>query len=865
MRFSFLFRRAKAKAGALRAWVAVLAAAVTIGGALSSGAATPALASPGAAAAPASHPTKRVCAQPSSSKAAACLAVQRTDVTPHLAGAPNVTPSGYGPAQLQSAYALPSATAGAGQTVAIVDAYDDPNAEADLATYRSQYGLPSCTTANGCFRKVDQRGAGAYPAPNSGWSTEISLDLDMVSAVCPNCGILLVEADDNSIDNLAAAVDEAVALGARYVSNSYATSGEDPSEAGYDVHYHHPGVAITASSGDAGYQVNYPAASPYVTAVGGTSLVKDSSARGWSETAWDGAGSGCSQFEAKPAWQSDTGCAKRTSTDVSAVADPNTGVAVYDSYQYGGWAVFGGTSVASPIVASVYALAGPPAADTVPASYPYDSQVVGPGGLNDVTSGSNGSCSPAYLCTGETGYDGPTGLGSPAGVAAFVYRDHGDIAGTVTDAVTGKPLAGVQVGVPGRAATTDSQGHYDLNLPVSRYPVTANLHLYQPQTVSVTITAGATSAVDFALTPTPRVALTGTVTDGSGHGWALYAKVTASDGITTFTAFTDPATGRYTLALPYNSEYNLHVAAGVSGYDPADTHLVVGATDLSHDVALTVSLTCDAPGYRVTLTGSTQAFDATTAPKGWAVANVDHHLPGYSGTPGWTFTNPGGRTNATGGTGNFAVVDSDNAGQHSVQDTYLTSPAFNLTAATTPAVQFANDLHPAVNSTATVEASLDGGSTWSTVWRNTGFPGAPGPNTQVVPLPQAAGKPTVKIRFHYTGNWSQWWAIDNVFLGNRTCTRVSGGLVVGRVTDVATGAGITGATVASAANPDQQAITVSTPDDTSLGGGFYTLFATATGAQQITAAAANHNPTTSSTTVTADQTARLDLSLTPNP
>ena len=266
---------------------------------------------------------------------------------------------GYGPADLSSAYALP-ANGGAGQTVAIVDAFDDPNAEADLATYRAQFGLPACTTANGCFRKVDQRGGTNYPPPNAGWAGEISLDVDMVSAVAPAAHILLVEADDNGNDNLGAAVDEAVALGAKYVSNSYGTgytsapgSGEDPSEVtDGDPHYNHPGVAVVASTGDDDFGVSYPAASQYVTAVGGTTLVPDSSARGWSESVWNnsfgGPGSGCSLYEAKPAWQTDSGCDMRTEADVSADADPLTGVAVYDTYQDSGWGVFGGTSASSP-------------------------------------------------------------------------------------------------------------------------------------------------------------------------------------------------------------------------------------------------------------------------------------------------------------------------------------------------------------------------------------------------------------------------------------------------------------------------------------------------------------------------------------
>jgi subtilase family serine protease len=324
-------------------------------------------------------------------------------------------PAGYGPADLQSAYKLPSSSNGAGQTVAIVDAFDDPNAEADLAVYRSTFGLPACTTANGCFKKVNQRGGNTYPPGNTGWAEEISLDVDMASAICPNCKILLVEADNNSFTNLGIAVNEAAALGATQISNSYGGS-EFSGETSLDnSYYKHPGIAVTVSSGDSGYGVEYPAASQYVTAVGGTHLIRANNSRGWTETVWSGAGSGCSLYEPKPSWQHDPKCAKRTVADVSAVADPNTGVAVYDTYNEPGWLVFGGTSVSAPIIASVYALAG---GSVNYGSVPYGN----PSALFDVVGGSNGSCGnkqKRYLCTGVAGYDGPSGLGTPNGIGAF--------------------------------------------------------------------------------------------------------------------------------------------------------------------------------------------------------------------------------------------------------------------------------------------------------------------------------------------------------------------------------------------------------------------------------------------------------------
>ncbi len=329
----------------------------------------------------------------------------------HAAG-----PIGLTPANLRSAYSLPT-TRGSGRTVAIVDAYDDPSAERDLAVYRSQFKLPVCSTANGCFRKVDQSGGAHAPAPDPGWAQEISLDLDMASAVCPRCHLLLVEASSSAQANLATAVDTAARLGAVAISNSY--GGSDTSDSTWGRHYHHAGVAVTASSGDNGYGVSYPASSRWVTAVGGTSLRPAKTGRGWHETAWSGSGSGCSGSNTAPYQStSTTQCAHRAVADVAAVADPATGVAVYDSFSFegtGGWLTFGGTSVASPIIAAVFALAGNTAA-VADGSYVWKHHA---GGLNDVTSGSNGSCSTARWCTARRGWDGPTGWGTPKGVGAF--------------------------------------------------------------------------------------------------------------------------------------------------------------------------------------------------------------------------------------------------------------------------------------------------------------------------------------------------------------------------------------------------------------------------------------------------------------
>ncbi|MEU6284235.1 putative Ig domain-containing protein, partial [Streptomyces sp. NPDC047028] len=365
-------------------------------------------------------PTQHLCATAGPGQAS-CFAQRRTDIKQRLASAlAAAAPSGLSPANLHDAYKLPS-TGGSGMTVGIVDAYNDPNAESDLATYRSQFGLSACTKANGCFKQVSETGSTTnLPTDDSGWAGEEALDIDMVSAVCPNCHIILVEADQPSMEDLGAAENEAVTLGAKFVSNSWG-GGEDSTQTSSDASYfNHPGVAITVSSGDEAYGAEYPATSQYVTAVGGTALNQSSNSRGWSESVWktnstEGTGSGCSAYDPKPSWQTDTGCSKRMEADVSAVADPATGVAVYDTYGGSGWAVYGGTSASSPIMAGVYALAGTPGGSDYPAKYPYQHT----GNLFDVTSGNNGSCSPSYFCTAGTGYDGPTGWGTPNGTAAF--------------------------------------------------------------------------------------------------------------------------------------------------------------------------------------------------------------------------------------------------------------------------------------------------------------------------------------------------------------------------------------------------------------------------------------------------------------
>jgi hypothetical protein len=411
--------------------------------------------------------------------ATGCLAAAgpAAEAAPSGTAQSGTAPAGYSPAQLQDAYQLPSATAGSQMTVAVIAPYDDPDVASDLAVYRSQYGQPLCPQTLSmsepkCLTVISESGAlitpgsGTAPSVNPSWELRASAQIDAVSATCPNCKILLVEVNSAAVTDIGTGVNWAADLGAQVV-----TIGDAQPEIGTEptldsAYFQHPGMAIIAAAGDGGYStagVNYPAASSYVTAVGGTTLTPAGTGtcttalaglRGWCEQAWNDAGgasaSACSLYETEPSWQkadlptADTGCGSlRTVADVSADADPATGIAVYDSSESGWQAAgsdgTGGTSVAAAIVAGAYALAGAPAAGTYPASFPY----AHPTGLNDITTGNNNNaanptCSPAYLCTAGTGYDGPTGLGTPAFITAFTNT--GGFTGQIRSGIFGKCL-----------------------------------------------------------------------------------------------------------------------------------------------------------------------------------------------------------------------------------------------------------------------------------------------------------------------------------------------------------------------------------------------------------------------------------------
>jgi len=335
----------------------------------------------------------------------AALVAQLTGSNQALAVSPDANSTGgsapYGPANLHSAYNLPTTASGT-PTVGIVDAFNDPNAAKDLATYRSKFGLPACTTSTGCLRIVNQTGGTSLPRNNSGWALEESLDLDMVSAICQNCHILLVEATSATNTNLGTAVNEAVKLGAIAVSNSYGENEFSGESSTCSSFYQHNNVAVTASSGDGGLGVSYPAVCQTVIGVGGTTLNSNGTETTWNTSSTEGAGGGCSTMIAKPSWQSSslTGCNNKAVSDVSAVADPNTGVFVEDTFNEPGGLEVGGTSASSPIIAATFALAGNVSTTTTPATLPW------------------GHASSLFKVGGAS-YSFQGGLGSPNGTGAF--------------------------------------------------------------------------------------------------------------------------------------------------------------------------------------------------------------------------------------------------------------------------------------------------------------------------------------------------------------------------------------------------------------------------------------------------------------
>ncbi|MCA2215951.1 S8 family serine peptidase [Jidongwangia harbinensis] len=506
------------------------------------------------------------------------------------------------------------------------------------------------------------------------------------------------------------------------------------------------------------------------------------------------------------------------------------GVNVRSSVPGNGYRSLNGTSMAAPHVAGALALLWSAAPALV-------GDVAGTRALLDgtATDTDNAQCGGT---TDDNNVFGEGRLDALALLGAAPIGDTGTLAGTVTDAASGKPVANATVAVTGaaeRTVTTAADGSFSLLLPAGDYQVAVSGYGYESRTVAAAITLGDTTTLNVALTAVPTVTVGGTVTDGSGHGWPLYAKITVA-GPGGVSDYTNPVNGRYSLALPAGATYSVTVDPQYPGYQTVTKDVVVGTRNVTHNVAATVpeSDCTTAPGYVNGSDGEYETFDGTGTPAGWSV--VDHAGSGQV----WKFTDSGRRGNLTGGSGGFAMIDSDAYGAGNAQDTSLVSPVVDLTGVTAPVIRFQQDYHWLGTDRADVDLSIDGGTTWTTVLHQASS--VRGPKRTEIAIPQAAGQKQVQVRFHYyDATYEWWWEVDNVLIGSRVnCEPTDGGLVVGHVRDANDSSYVNGATVTSDDAPADTATTVATPDDTDLPDGFYWMLSTKTGKHRFTAKAANY-------------------------
>ncbi|WP_084557964.1 S8 family serine peptidase [Hamadaea tsunoensis] len=509
----------------------------------------------------------------------------------------------------------------------------------------------------------------------------------------------------------------------------------------------------------------------------------------------------------------------------------------------GGYAAFNGTSMASPHVSGTVALIW----SAAPA---LKGDIAATKALLDSTATDTDNTS----CGGTAADNNVFGEGRLNAFLAVTNAPRGPsgtVSGVVTDASTGTPIAGATITSGTRTATSAADGSYSLTVPAGDQPVTVTKFGYHDATATVTVTDGGTTTQDFALTPAPNVTVSGKVTDGSGHGWPLYAKIVIPGHAP---VFTDPFTGKYSVVLPGNTTHTFTTSAQVPGYSTTTTSVTLAAAAKTVNLALPVAADCTAPGYAVNFSSPllSQSFDATTTPAGWTVANA-------TATGGWQFNDPGARGNLTGGTGGFAIADSDKFGSGTTIDTSLVTPVVDLTGQSLPYLKFNSDYRSFSNSFSDVDVSTDG-TTWTNVFHES-TTSVRGPRVVQLALPQLANAATAQIRFHYKGTWAWWWEVDDVSVVNRACLPTPGGIVSGFVTDANTTAGLVGAKVGSGDVPADTALTVGTPDDPAASDGFYYLFSTATGAHPFTATKSPYTAVSKSVTVVADSVKRADFAL----
>nr|WP_240742035.1 S8 family serine peptidase [Micromonospora zingiberis] len=519
---------------------------------------------------------------------------------------------------------------------------------------------------------------------------------------------------------------------------------------------------------------------------------------------------------------------------------------VRSSVRNGGYASFSGTSMAAPHVAGTVALVWSAAPS-------LRGDIAGTEELLDRTArdvdATNCGGTPA-----DNNVFGEGRLDAYAAVRDAPRGSVGRVTGVVTDAGDGDPVTGATVTDGTRTATTGADGRYALSVPAGESTLTVSAYGYAGQSATVTVAEGGAVTRNFALTANPTVTVQGKVTDGSGHGWPLYAKIEVA-GRPGAPVFTDPATGRYSFTVPGGTSYRLTVTARYPGYRTITRDVPVAGADVTVNVAVPVEAACVAAGY----TGRfgppllTQSFDGTSAPSGWTVTN-------RTASGGWVFNDPRSRGNLTGGSGGFAIIDSDALGSGNTQDTDLISPPLELSGSAAPVLRFRSDWRAVgVSDTADIDVSTDAGATWTNVWHQTAS--RRGPRVEEVPLTPAANAESALVRFRFKGTFAWWWQVDDVELVNRECTPVPGGLVVGTTTDRNTGEPVNGVTVVSDDRPEDRAVSAATPEDSAEPDGFYWLYSTLTGTRSFTASRTPYQPVSKDVAVAADGAKRANFAL----
>lgn len=521
------------------------------------------------------------------------------------------------------------------------------------------------------------------------------------------------------------------------------------------------------------------------------------------------------------------------------------GVAVRSSVDGGGYAAFSGTSMAAPHVAGTAALiwsVAPSLRGDLPATEALLDRTA-----RDVDDTSCGGTAADNNVFGEGRLDAYAAVNeAPRGPV-------GRVTGTVTSAADGEPIAGVTIDDGTRDTTTGTDGRYSLTVPAGETTVTATVYGYESQSDTFAVDEGGAVTRDFALVPQPVVTVGGRVTDGSGHGWPLYAKIDVA-GKPGDPVFTDPVTGEWSTTVAGDTTYSITATPQYPGYQTVTREVPVGGDTTTVDLAVPVEAACVAAGYNGSYGDPllTEDFADTTTPEGWSVVNRTED-------GGWSFEDLGGRGNLTGGSGGFAIIDSDELGSGKSQDTDLVSPPLDLSETNAPVLRFNSDYWALGNDSADIDVTTDGGETWTNVWHQTSS--LRGPRVEEVPLTPAAGAAEAQVRFRFAGSFSWWWQVDDIVLSNRDCNLVPGGLVVGTTTDLNTGTPLNGVTVTSVDQPEDRAVSAGTPDDPAESDGFYWLFSSRTGTHPFTAERTPYPLATQDVTIVADEVRRADIAL----